>query len=316
MTLTDRIHTLGTFLRARYGARVHKLTVSAGFACPNMDGSRGRGGCTFCNNASFAPQGHDGGDVARQLAAGRAVIARRTGARRYLAYFQAYTNTYADVAHLRSLYDAALAQPGVIGLSVGTRPDCVPEEVLDLLAGYRDRGHAVWLELGLQSAFDETLARVNRGHGFAEYADAVHRAHRRGLDVCTHLIVGLPGENGRHVRETLKRVLDVGTEGLKLHPLHVVRGTRLARDWRSDRYRPWSMEDYVTTAADMIETTPAEVVFHRLTATARVPLLLAPQWCAGKWRVLNAIEAELVRRGTRQGCRQALRTPCIRRLPS
>jgi uncharacterized protein len=305
VVLTDRIHTLGAALRARYGARVHKLTVSAGFVCPNMDGTRGRGGCTFCNNASFAPQGYDGGDVARQLAEGRAVVARRTGARRYLAYFQAYTNTYADVARLRALYDEALAQPGVIGLSIGTRPDCVPEPVLELLAGYRDRGHAVWLELGLQSAFDETLVRVNRGHGFAEYVDAVHRAHRRGLEVCTHLIVGLPGEADRHARETLTRVLEVGTEGLKLHPLHVVRGTQLARDWRAGTYRPWTMDEYVATAADLIEMTPPEVVFHRLTATARAPLLLAPQWCAGKWRVLNAIADELARRGTRQGSRLA-----------
>jgi uncharacterized protein len=301
MALTDRVHTLGAALRARHGTRVHKLTVSAGFVCPNMDGTRGRGGCTFCNNASFSPQGYDGGAVARQLAAGRAVIARRTGARRFLAYFQAYTNTYAELERLRALYDEALAQPGVLGLAIGTRPDCVPDPVLDLLAAYRDRGHAIWLELGLQSAFDKTLARVNRGHGFAEYMDAVHRAHARGLDVCTHLIIGLPGETGVHARETLNRVLEAGTEGLKLHPLHVVRGTRLAQDWRAGAYRPWSRETYVATAADLIEMTPPEVIFHRLTATARAPLLLAPQWCSGKWRVLNAIEAELARRGTRQG---------------
>jgi uncharacterized protein len=310
VALTDRVHTLGAALRSRHGERVHKLTVSAGFVCPNMDGTRGRGGCTFCNNASFSPQGYDGGDVARQLAEGRAVVARRTGARRYLAYFQAYTNTYAELERLRTLYDAALAQPGVIGLSVGTRPDCVPDPVLDLLAAYRDQGHVVWLELGLQSAFDRTLDRVNRGHGFQEYRDAVRRAHLRGLDVCTHLIVGLPGETAWHACETLDRVLDTGTEGLKLHPLHVVRGTRLARDWRSGTYRAWTREEYVTTAADLIAMTPPGVIFHRLTATARAPLLLAPEWCAAKWSVLNAIEAELVRRGACQG------GACTRPLPA
>jgi len=301
MALTDYIHTMGSHLRARHGERVHKLSVSAGFICPNMDGSKGRGGCTFCNNSSFAPQGHDGGEVALQLAAGREVIAKRTGARRYLAYFQAYTNTYADVAHLQTLYDEALAQPGVLGLSIGTRPDCVPDEVLDLLAAYRDRGHEVWLELGLQSAFDETLVRVNRGHDFGEYRDAARRARLRNLPLCTHLIVGLPGETSWHARETHARVLDIGTDGLKLHPLHVVRGTRLAQEWRRGEYHPWTMAEYVRTAADLIEATPPEIVFHRLTATAREPLLLAPSWCGGKWRVLNSIERELRRRGSRQG---------------
>ena len=301
MALTDYIHTFGSHMRARHGERVHKLTVSAGFVCPNMDGTKGRGGCTFCNNASFAPQGHDGGAVARQLAAGREVIAKRTGAKRHIAYFQAYTNTYGDVGRLKVLYDEALAQPGVIGLSIGTRPDCVPDEVLDLLCAYRDRGHEIWLELGLQSAFNETLVRVNRGHDFAEYRDAARRARMRGLPVCTHLIAGLPGETAWHSRETLGRVLDVGTDGLKLHPLHVVRGTRLAQEWERGEYHPWSMDDYVRTAADLVGMSPPEIVWHRLTATARRPLLLAPAWCAGKWRVLNAIERELARRGSRQG---------------
>lgn len=303
MGLNDRVNTLGQDLKRRFGERVHKLTVSAGFVCPNMDGTRGRGGCSFCNNASFAPQGQDGGDVARQLQAGREVVLRRTGASRYIAYFQAYTNTYAEVDRLQVLYDAALAQPGVVGLSIGTRPDCVPDAVLDLLVSYQERGFLVWLELGLQSAFDETLARVNRGHGFAEYRDAVRRARGRGLLVCTHLIHGLPGETPWHQRQTLARVLEEGTDGLKLHPLHVVRGTRLARQWRDGEYRPWTLNEYVATAVDLIEMTPPEVVFHRLTATARKPLLLAPDWCASKWTVINAIEESLRQRDTRQGAR-------------
>lgn len=303
MGLSDRVNTLGRDLKARFGQRVHKLTVSAGFVCPNMDGTRGRGGCTFCNNDSFAPQGQDGGEVARQLQAGREIIVRRNGASLYLAYFQAYTNTYAEVDRLKHLYDTALEQPGVVGLAIGTRPDCVPDKVLDLLCAYQDQGYLIWLELGLQTAFDETLNRVNRGHGFGEYKDAVRRARRRGLLVCTHLIHGLPGETPWHQRETLSRVLNEGTDGLKLHPLHVVRGTQLARQWRAGEYRPWSLNEYVNTAVDLIEMTPPEVVFHRLTATAREPLLLAPDWCASKWNAINGIEQELTRRGTRQGAR-------------
>ncbi|HET9956969.1 MAG TPA: TIGR01212 family radical SAM protein [Polyangiaceae bacterium] len=299
--LSHYVNTLGRALRERYGERVHKVAIDAGFTCPNRDGSAGRGGCTFCNNASFSPN-HVGAEaIETQIDRGRAVIARRTGARRLLAYFQAYTNTYAAVSTLSELYDRALNQPGVIGLSVGTRPDCVPDAVLDLLESYADRGLEVWLELGLQSSFDETLRRVNRGHGFPEYRDAIRRARHRGLQVCTHLITGLPGETAEHALTTLARVLDEGTQGLKLHPLHVVRGTLLARDLRLGTYQPWPLQDYVDVAVEMIERTPWPIVYHRLTGTAPAPVLLGPAWCSSKWRVLNAIRGELERRGTRQG---------------
>jgi hypothetical protein len=180
----------------------------------------------------------------------------------------------------------------------------VDDPVLDVLAGYRDQGFEVWVELGLQSAFDETLRRVNRGHGFAEYRTAARRVRERGLALCTHLIVGLPGETPWHSLETLDRVLDLGVDGLKIHPLHVVRGTRLAGEWRRGGYQPLTLETYVETACDMVARTPPEVVFHRLTGTAAPEVLLAPAWCAGKWRVLNAIEGELARR-QRQAPRRA-----------
>jgi uncharacterized protein len=301
MALTDLINTLGSDLKLRYGERVHKIAVNAGLTCPNRDGSKGRGGCTFCNNASFSPNARQPPPVAEQLEAGRRVILRRTGARRYLAYFQAYTNTYGDLGVLADLYCQALAEPDVVGLSVGTRPDCCPPTILDLLAALRDLGHEVWLELGLQSACDATLARVNRGHGFADYQQAVTRARRRGLLVCTHLIAGLPGEGRVAAVASLRRVLDLGTDGLKLHPLHVVKGTQLARDWRRGLYGPLSMDDYIGIAADLIERTPPSVVYHRLTGTAPPNILLAPSWCSKKWAVLNGIEAELRRRGTAQG---------------
>lgn len=301
MALSDYVHTLGQALYEKYGERVHKLAINAGFTCPNRDGSKGIGGCTFCNNSSFSPNARQPDPIAQQIEAGRRVIAKRTGARKFLAYFQAYTNTYDDVALLKQRYDTALAQPGVIGLAIGTRPDCVPPAVLDLLADYRARGHEVWLELGLQSAFDESLRRVNRGHSFDEYRGALRAARSRGLPVCTHLILGLPGEEPFHCRTTLARILDEGVDGLKLHPLHVVKGTRLANEWRRGEYQPWPMAQYIATAADLIEQTPPEVVYHRLTGTASLDILLAPQWCNWKWRVLNGIERELARRGTRQG---------------
>jgi len=301
VALSDYVNTLGQSLLNRYGERVHKLAIHAGFTCPNRDGSKGRGGCTFCNNSSFSPNARHATDVAGQIAAGRAVIAKRTRAKKFLAYFQAYTNTYDDPVRLKALYDSALAEPDVIGLSIGTRPDCLPPAVLDLLAGYRAEGHEIWLELGLQSAFDHTLARVNRGHGFAEFRSAVMAARERGLPVCAHLIVGLPGEGAAHNLITLDRVLAQGVEGLKLHPLHVVKGTQLANEWRRGEYSPWVMEKYIATVADLIERTPPEVIYHRLTGTAQESILLAPEWCNWKWRVLNGIEQELARRGTYQG---------------
>ena len=324
MTLADRVNTFGVDLVRRYGHRVHKLAIHAGFTCPNRDGSKGRGGCSFCNNVSFNPtaasrsqprgepvasaSGRVGGSaparsVAEQIEAGRQVVRRRTGAERYFAYFQAYTNTYDDIARLGKLYRQALDEPDVIGLSIGTRPDSVPDAVLDLLAGYRAEGYEIWLELGLQSAFDSTLARVNRGHSFADYRRTVRAARLRGIPVCTHLIIGLPGEGRDAALETLARVIALGTDGLKLHPLHVVRQTLLAHQWRRGGYQPLAIDDYIEIAADLIECTPEEVLYHRVTGTAQREILLAPEWCSKKWIVLNGIENELRRRGAHQGTR-------------
>ena len=296
MSLDQYVNTYGQYLLRRYGERVHKLALNAGLTCPNRDGSKGRGGCTFCNNASFTPGTRQAPSIAEQLEAGRCVLAKRTGAKRFVAYFQAYTNTYDETQRLANLYQQALSQVNVVGLSVGTRPDCVNDAVLDLLCDYQDQGYEVWLELGLQSAFDESLRRVNRGHDFRDYIFTLTKARKRRLRVCTHLIVGLPGEIRWHANESLMRVLDLGVDGLKLHPLHVVKGTQLANQWRRSDYQPMSMETYVRIAADLITQCPAELVFHRLTATASANILLAPLWCNKKWKVLNAIESELRQR--------------------
>jgi len=302
-TLANRLNSYGQDLLKRYGERVHKIALDAGFTCPNRDGSKGTGGCTFCNNVSFSPAADSRQSLAQQINQAKGKIAQRTRANRFIAYFQAYTNTYADIEQLAAMYRDALQQPGIIGISVGTRPDCVSAQVLDLLDDIRRDGHEVWLELGLQSAFDETLIRVNRGHTLAEYRDTALAARRRGIPVCTHLIVGLPGENEEHFHTSLDTVLDIGVDGLKLHPLHVVKHTMLAYQWRRGGYQPLTKPDYIRIAADLIERTPEHVVFHRVTATASRDILLAPIWCAEKWNVLNGIEQELRRRDTRQGSR-------------
>jgi len=302
VTLSNYVNTFGQAMLHRYGERVHKIAIDADFTCPNRDGSKSRGGCTFCNNVSFSPNGRTPSPLQEQIAAGRQVIRKRTGANKYLAYFQAYTNTYASINSLRKLYDQALSEADVIGLAIGTRPDCVPDAVLDLLATYQRQGHEIWLELGLQSSFDESLRRVNRGHGFAEYKTALLAARKRGLQVCTHLIIGLPGETKKHCEITLERVLELGVDGLKLHPLHVVKGTQLANEWRRGEYQPLLLDEYIDIATNLIRQTPPEVIFHRVTATASKKILLAPDWCSRKWLVLNRITDALQQYSRRLPC--------------
>ena len=301
MALSDYIHTFGQHMLQQHGERVHKIALDAGLTCPNRDGVKGIGGCTFCNNASFSPNGRVPPSLSEQIKRGKHAIGKGTGALRFLAYFQAYTNTYADVAALAALYEEALSEPDMVGLSIGTRPDCVPEAVLDLLVDYQRRGLVEWLELGLQSAFDETLKRVNRGHGLKEYEKTAIAARKRGIPVCTHLIIGLPGETERHYHTSLDTVLALGTDGLKIHPLHVVKNTVLAAEWRRGEYQPLEVSDYIRIAADLIERTPPHIVYHRVTGTASKDILLAPSWCSQKWNILNGIELELKRRGHRHG---------------
>lgn len=296
------IYSFGDYLKRRFRQKTHKVTVNAGLSCPNRDGSKGRGGCSYCNNQSFSPNARrDIPPIQAQIEAGRRVVLRRTGATQVLAYFQAYSNTYAPVDRLRSLYEEALACEHVVGLVIGTRPDCVDAPTLDLLASYRDRGYEVWLEYGLQSAHEATLLRINRGHGFADYEQAVAMTRQRGLPVCTHLILGLPGEDRGMMLETLARVRALGTDGIKLHPLHVVRHTLLAQQWRRRQVSLLTQQEYVRLACDMIERMPPDWAVHRLTGTAATDVLLAPGWCAHKWPVINAIHAELFRRGSHQG---------------
>lgn len=293
------VNTLGKHLKARFGQRVRKLSLDAGFTCPNRDGTLGRGGCTFCSVRSFNESDAQV-SVLEQLAARRLELKR---ASRYIAYFQAYTSTYAEVEELRHLYAEATRQDDIVGLCVGTRPDCVPDTVLELLADYRQRGYEVWLELGLQSAHDETLLRINRGHDFAAYADAVSRARHYGIPVCAHLIIGLPGESDAMCRQTHSRVLEHGVEGIKLHPLMVVKGSAMAVQYSRGELSPPLIDDYAATAAELIRRTPPEVVFHRVTATAREPTLIAPDWCHTSWPAIHAICEDLIRNGI-QGCRR------------
>jgi hypothetical protein len=292
---------LNTHLKGRFGQRVQKISLDAGFTCPNRDGTLGREGCLYCN-----PRGSGTGAWGRglsltaQLQAGAVGLAKRYGARKFIAYFQGFTNTYAPVAKLQALYDETLAFPGVVGLSVGTRPDCLADGVLELLAGYA-RTHLVWLELGLQSAHDATLQRINRGHDVACFARAVRRAAACGLEVVAHVILGLPGEGREEMTATARFLAALPLQGVKLHLLYVVEGSPLARLYRQGAYEPLTEPEFAAAAVDFLEHLPPEVVIHRLTGDPHPRELLAPAWCLDKTRVLNRISQEFVRRGSRQG---------------
>ncbi|NVJ57041.1 MAG: TIGR01212 family radical SAM protein [Vibrionaceae bacterium] len=286
MQLHELVNTIGQDLQRRYGEKVHKLTLHGGFSCPNRDGTIGRGGCTFCNVASFADEQAQIKSIESQLKDRAGEVSR---AKKYLAYFQAYTSTYAEVQVLKSMYEQALQAADIVGLCVGTRPDCVPDAVLELLSEYVNQGYEIWLELGLQTANNQTLKRINRGHDFECYAEITQRARALGIKVCTHLIVGLPREQREDNIETMRRVLEVGTDGIKLHGLHIVEGSTMAKAWKAGKLQAPELDQYVAIASELIRMTPPHVIFHRVSSAARRPTLLAPLWCENRWLAMTEI---------------------------
>jgi uncharacterized protein len=289
------------------GFRVRKVTLNGGFTCPNLDGSKGRGGCTYCDNRSFSPSAGDRSlSIRRQLEKGMEYQRRHLRADRFIAYFQPFSGTYAPVERLRDLYLQALDHPDVIGLSIGTRPDCISPAIVDLLEEI-GRDTFVTLELGLQSSDDGTLRRINRAHGFSDFASAMDLCVSRGFDLCVHVMLGLPGETREHYRATARALEPWRFNSVKIHPLHVVRGTVLERQFRQGGYRPLEQTEYVSGLVDFLERIPSDVGVQRFTADASGDLLIAPQWCRAKSAIRKAMLDEFARRGTRQG--SALEAP-------
>jgi radical SAM protein (TIGR01212 family) len=300
----DRRHyALSRFLRERFGTKVYRVTVDAGFTCPNVDGSVAVGGCVYCDNRSFSPNRRLPRIAVReQVQRGISILQERYGANHFLAYFQAATNTYAPVARLKRLYDEALDHPQIVGLAVGTRPDCVPDPVLDLLEGYaRDR--YVCLELGLQTVHDRSLDWMNRGHHFEAFVDAVQRCQGRGLDLCIHVILGLPGETPADMMATAEALAAMPVQGVKIHNLHVVPDTPLEKMYRAGEVRMLERAEYVGLVCDFLERLPPQMVIHRLNGDAPPEYLVAPLWCLDKPGLLREIQTELERRESWQGKR-------------
>ncbi|MBN1355766.1 TIGR01212 family radical SAM protein [bacterium] len=286
--------TFNRYLQNRFGERVQRVPVHAGMTCPNRDGTLGRDGCIYCENRSFHSFRTSGKSLEDQIRDGMDRAKRRYGARKFLVYFQTFTNTYAPIESLRDLYSTACAFPDVLGLMIGTRPDCLSEEVLDLLTEF-DRRTMVWLEIGMQSRHNRTLRLIRRGHDFAATTDAVNRIHSRNLPVAVHLILGLPGETVEDMVETGKAAAELSIDGVKLHHLHAVKGTELERMWRAGQWTPLSETEYIRAAAAVLAQLPAETVVMRLVGECPDDLLVAPKWTWSKHRIRKEIEKELKR---------------------
>jgi radical SAM protein (TIGR01212 family) len=290
-------------LRDVFAARVYKIGLRMDFTCPNRDGKVAVGGCIYCNNASHTPQDYRPRmTVTEQLERGAAAIWKRHKADRFIAYFQSYTNTYDSIDRLERLYREALDFPGVVGLSISTRPDCLPDEVLDLIGGLAQHTY-LWLEIGLESMHDRTLHWVNRGHGLREFVDAVERCKKRNIRVCTHLILGFPGESRRDILETPSLLNRIEVDGVKLHNLHVIRNTALEKIYQTARFPLPTREQYASLVVDFLELLKPEIVIQRLTGETYRAITVAPAWSIDKISVHNTINKELEKRDSWQGKR-------------
>ncbi len=293
--------SFNNYLKQHFGERVYRVPIDAGFTCPNRDGVRAFGGCTFCDDrGSGAPTIDQTVSVREQLDKGIRRIRRRFKANKFLAYYQAFSNTYAPEAVLKQIYDVALEFPDVAGICIGTRPDCVDDNILDLLASYNEKTF-VWLELGLQSAHNQTLDKINRGHSAEEFFDAVKRAQCRKLRVATHLIFGLPDETDDAMLETVRLVAATGIDGIKIHQLCIYKGTPMEYDYRLGTLPVLDEDRYVRLVADALEMLPSDMVIMRLVAEGSRDEIIAPDWSFEKERLMKKIEAELARRATYQG---------------
>jgi len=296
---TKSYYDLKSYWRNLFGCNVHKLSIDAGFTCPNRDGHVAVGGCIYCDGrGSKLRQEGKLPSVACQITSGKKYYSKQ--AAKFIAYFQTFTNTYAPVEKLRKIYDEALAQQDVIGLSIGTRPDCLNSDVIELLKSYAKKYH-IWVELGLQSANEKTLQLINRGHNYSQFLDAVKELGETGIKICVHVIIGLPGESDEDVLKTARTIATLPIDGIKIHSLLALDGTTLGKMYKSGEVKMITKEKYVSLVCDFLEVLPSRIVIQRMTADGYRDILLAPEWAKNKLDVLNSINKELKRRDCYQG---------------
>ncbi len=296
-----RYYRYNFFLKQRFGVRVQKLSLDAGFTCPNVDGTVATGGCTFCDNRSFSPSRRSSRQaIARQLEEGMSRLRRRYDCEHFLAYFQPATNTYAPVDWLRPLYEEPLKHPQVVGMAIGTRPDCVPDDVLDLLQEFAGRT-MLSVELGMQTMHNRSLEWMNRGCTHEAFLDAMERARGRGFEICAHVMLGLPGESPEDMLATAVELARLDVDAVKVHNLYVVRDTPLAEQYLRGEVRLLTREEYLEVLVGLLERLPPHVVVGRVSVEAPPDYFLGPDWCLDKPGLRNALAAELESRDTWQG---------------
>ena len=296
-----RYNSFGAYIRKTFDSAVFKVNIDAGFTCPNRDGTVGRGGCTYCNNESFKPdECRPTMSVKEQIKNGVNYVSSRYGADRFIAYFQAYTNTHASTAELLRLYSEALEDPAVVGLAIGTRPDCVDAEKLDMIAELA-RHRFVLLEYGIQSTYQKTLDFMNRGHDYDKFLWAVKETTSRGIKAGGHMIVGFPSETREETLESAGIISASGIEFLKVHQLQIIKDTPLARDFQKTPFELFRYEEYLDFLAHFIERLSPDIVLQRLFATAPDNILVAPKWGRSRHEILKDIEARLDALDTQQG---------------
>lgn len=284
--------TLNQYLRERFGRKIYKISISGGFTCPNRDGTLDTRGCIFCSAGGSGDFAEDKNlSITEQIDLGKRRVAAKMP-EGYIAYFQAFTNTYAPVERLRVLYSEAIEHPCIVAVSIGTRPDCLSDEVLDLIAEL-NLLKPVWIELGLQTIHEKSAEYIRRGYPLAVYERAVRELRARNIETITHVILGLPGESREEMLQTVKYVGESGVQGIKLQLLHVLEGTDLAIDYRNGLFEVMSMEDYISLIKDCVNVLPDDIVIHRLTGDGPKRILIAPEWTKDKKRVLNALNKEL-----------------------
>lgn len=303
--MRKRYNSLSQYFREKYGKRVQKITLDAGFFCPNRDGRLSKGGCIFCDEKGSGRGEYGILSLREQIERAHEFLSKRYGTDLFMLYFQAFTNTYAplekSVAIFRECLEEASKFLKIIGLSVGTRPDCVPDPFPQIYSSLKSLVGELWLELGLQSINYKTLKLINRGHTLAEFIDAVLRCKAWGISICAHVILGLPGEGEEDAVEMARVLSALRIDGVKIHPLYVVKGTPLEEMVKEEKYKPLQLEDYVKMCVSFLEHLSPQVVIHRLTGETSKEELFAPLWVLNKQEVIKRIEEELVRRDTWQG---------------
>ncbi|MBN2483433.1 MAG: TIGR01212 family radical SAM protein [Candidatus Omnitrophica bacterium] len=297
-----RYYSYNRYLREKFGERVHRISLDAGFSCPNIDGTLSDTGCIYCNNSAFSHFTKEKKDIRTQIKESIRFYGQKMNVKRFIAYFQAFSSTYADIDRLKETYDIIKEFPQIVGLSISTRPDCVDEEKIAMIADYA-KEYLVWMEYGLQTTHNRMLEMINRKHSYEDFLSAFTITKKYDISVGVHMIIGLPGHTRADMLGDAERIASVGVDGIKFHVLHVLKNTALEKWYQEGEVSLLTRDAYVGMVCDYVERLPKETVILRLVSTADKECLIAPDWINDRTSVMNAINEELDRRGSYQGAK-------------